>query len=164
MAIITLADVAPWVQSTTEELEADPLAPKVLQAASNLVNETVWGVGGQENYWSLPDRPAPTTATDIAEQLFGRNYSNPDGLQSETTGPMTERRAEFMLTGMALRPEEIERLHALRPGSEAGNGFWILSLHDTDTPAAPEVVDYVDAYGEMTVPGTTYFAGDYDHV
>jgi hypothetical protein len=164
MAIITLAQVAPWVQSTTEELEEDPLAPVLAARVSLLVNEAVWGVGKTEQFWMTPEA-VPETAKMIAEQVFARVYQNPKTLVAEgSTGPLGgDRYSEIVLTGLALRPDEVERLHKLRPSGDDG-GLWILSLHDTDREKSTDTVQYVDAYGEMTVPGVTYLASDYDHV
>ncbi|HLU28504.1 MAG TPA: hypothetical protein VKZ65_08705, partial [Glycomyces sp.] len=146
MPLITTADVAPWVQSTAEELDDDPLALKVIDRVSDLINTRTWGTrpGDELNYWTL--ETAPPRAKAIAEQVFARVYTNPLTLSRETTGPLGESRADIVLTGLELRPNELEDLLGLRVDAPTGNGFWILSLADTDTVKAPDVVPYIEAY------------------
>lgn len=162
MAIITTADVAPWVESTADELDDDPLALKAIDRVSQLVNETAWGVGNDSDFWAVDT--APERAKSIAEQVFARVFTNPKVLQSETTGPLSERRADIVLTGLELRPSEIEAIRELVAEAGGTGGFWILSLADTDTVRAAQVVPYIEAYqprpGEPM--GWAFFPDDYE--
>src|SRR5690606_33007682 len=164
MPIFTTEDVAPEVQATAAELDEDPLAMKLVSAVSLLVNQTVFGLSNNSAYWANPDAAHPA-AKLIAEQLFARLYQNPQQLASYTIGPITDRHSEVTLTGMAFRPNELETLNSIRGAvsGQGSGGFWIMSLADTDTKKELDTVPYVDAYGEMTEPGMTFFPSDYDH-
>lgn len=166
MPIITTADVAPWVSSTEAELDADPLALKALERVSQLVNEKTWGVrpGDLENYWT--EATAPQRAKSIAEQVFARVYTNPLVLQRETVGPIGETRAEIVLTGLELRPSEVEALLELRTEDGGTSGFWILSLADTDRVRPSQYVPYIEAYQPRPGQpmGWTVFPDDYERV
>lgn len=164
MAIITTSHLAPWVKPTKEQLDNDPLAQAVINRASLLVNETVWGVTGQANYWTVddPDRQPPETAQSIAEQLAARVFSNPRVVQQRATGPMSERLADVVLTSMALRPDEVERLLPFRTGGNAGPTLWIQPTFTRSGTTSDDTVAYVDAYFNHPA-GVTYFPSDYDH-
>lgn len=166
MPIITTADVAPWVQSTEAELDADPLALKALERVSLLVNEKTWGVRPDDvaNYWT--QATAPSRAKSIAEQVFARVYTNPLVLQREGVGPISETRAEIVLTGLELRPSELVDLLELRDDVGDSSGFWILSLADTDTKRASQYVPYIEAYQPRPGQpmGFTPLPDDYERV
>jgi|SRR5690606_29285473 len=143
--IITTTELAPWVRPSKEQLDEHPLAQAVLAQASLLVNEAVWRAK-EESYWDLTTRPAPQAAKDIAVQLSARVFSNPRVVQQRSTGPMSERIADVVLTGMALRPDEVERLRDLYATQSKGNGLWILRTMPDTGPKAPPLSPYVVAY------------------
>jgi len=166
MPIITTADVAPWMQSTAEELDDDPLALKVIERVSQLVNEKTWGVQPDDtlNYWT--EATAPQRARSIAEQVFARVYDNPRVLQREGVGPISETRADIVLTGLELRPSELEALLELRTETGGTGGFWILSLADVDRARPSQVVPYIEAYQPRPGQpmGHTVLPDDYERV
>lgn len=142
MAIITTADLAPWVRPSKEELDEDPLAQAVIDRASLLVNDAA------RQHWTLgdPQNKPPEVAVMIAEQVAARTFSNPRVVQSRSTGPMSERLADIVLTGMSLRPDEIDRLSEYRQdGGGQGAQVWVQPTLDGSTDVYP-TVDYVDAY------------------
>lgn len=143
MAIITLDDLAPWVQRTPAELADDPLAQKVIDRASLLVNDAA------RQKWSIedPENQPPGIAVSIAEALAARTFSNPRVVQQQSTGPMSERLADIVLTGMSLRDDEIARLAEYRADHDAGGGasVWVQETIPYDQPEIG-VVPYVDAY------------------
>jgi len=142
MAIITFADIAPWVKKTVEQLQADPLAQKVIDRASLLVNDAA-GQNWTLDYGGDEARKPPEIAVQIAEALAARVFSNPRVVQQRSVGPMSERLADVVLTGMTLREDEIERLAEFRPAEteDKGNAVWISS-----TMAPDEVEDYIIPY------------------
>lgn len=161
MAIITLADLSPWVQRTVEELEADPLAQKVIERASLLVNDAA------RQKWNLtdPENLPPGIATSIAEALAARTYSNPRVVQSRATGPMSERLADVVLTGMALREDEIARLAEFRDDHDASGGasVWVQTTIPIEEDE-PYIVPYEDAYSGVhswLVPHSHGYPGDH---
>lgn len=158
---ITTTDVAPWVQADAADLDDDPLALKTLDRACLLVNETAWGTEDPTLYWETYDKPAPETIKAIAEQVFARVYQNPKTLAAETTGPLTDRYAEAVLTGMELRPSEIERIHKLVAGVGTGGRLFLLNMSTSDEVAVDDTtVPYVDAYSPHPA-GVTYFPINY---
>lgn len=145
MAIITTEDLAPWVRPSKEELDEHPFAQAVLAQASRLVNEAVWRAK-EESYWNLTTRLAPQAAKDIAVQLSARVFSNPRVVQQRSTGPMSERIADVVLTGMALRPDEVERLRDLYATTRQGGGLWVLRTAPDTGPTPPPVTPHIVAY------------------
>lgn len=141
MAIITTEDLAPWTKFSQAELDDHPLAKSVMWQVSAMVNAAAkreWDIDSED-----PQKHPPDEARVIAIQLAARTFSNPRMVQARTAGPINERLAEEVITGMAFRPHEIEALQALRPSDKSG-GLWIQPLQGT-TDRDDRV--WVDAYG-----------------
>lgn len=77
---------------------------------------------------------APKRALDIGYFISRNYYVNPSLLRSETTGPITETRAEAVLTGLTLSETEIAELQALAGGGTGApvEGLWSLGLERGD--------------------------------
>lgn len=152
--LITTAQLAPWVKPTEAELDEHPLAQSILWQATVLINDAA------QQDWSIEDddkRP-PEIAQSIAIQLCARVFNNPKVLQMRSTGPMNERYANEVLTGMALRPHEIESLMALRPSGKGG--LWVqplLPFTELDKHYPP----YQDADGTSYGTGGEPWSYDY---
>lgn len=161
MAIITLQSLADWTRLDVEDLVDDNLALKVIDQASFLVNEAA---GRLSAPWSLdsadPELLPPQKAIIIAEQLAFRVYSNPTVLERRSVGPLAESFADAVLTGMALRPDEIEALNALSPNPKStGPSVWVQPI--TGAPAASQsnIVPYEVAYSTQPRSAIVYPMG-----
>lgn len=77
---------------------------------------------------------APKRALDIGYFVSRNYYVNPSLLRSETTGPITETRAEAVLTGISLSETEIAELQALAGGGTGATAdtIWTLGLERAD--------------------------------
>lgn len=121
--IVTLAELAPWVGKTEEELEGDLLATAVLFQASNLARhhgrEPDWTAGGET--------AAPQIVKDKVIQLAARVYNNPRAIEQRQAGPISERLVAELVTGMAFTPLEIETINEVRANG-GGGGLWIQPL------------------------------------
>lgn len=162
MALITFHDLAPWVQFTVAELEQDPLASKVIDRASLLVNDAA------RQQWDIedPDNQPPGVAASIAEALAARTFSNPRVVQQRATGPMSERLADVVLTGMALREDEIERLAEYRDDHQASEGarVWVqetIPPEVEETYAVPYEMAYNVGVHSWLVPYSHGYPGDH---
>jgi len=122
--LLTRERLSGWAQ---ERPLLDPdFADIVLDAVTTLVR--------QHGSPSWVAETAPKRALDIAYFVARNYYKNPDLLRSETTGPITETRAEAVLTGITLSETEIAELQALAGGGTGApsDDLWTLGLERGD--------------------------------
>lgn len=140
--MISTDELAPWVGKTAEELREHPFALAVIAQASDLVREAAkrpeWGV----------NEPAPVTAKNIVVQVSQRVFNNPRMIAQRGAGPITEKTAQELLTGMDLTPGERERLYGLRPSPSTG--LWVVPTETGRRYPEPEGYAYIDDYGNNT--------------
>lgn len=117
--LLTQERLAIWAQ---ERPLADPdFADLVIEAVSTLVRQY-----GSETW---EPETLPPRARDIAYIVAKDYYLNPGLLRSETTGPITETRAEAVLQGLSLTPEQQAELHTLALTADvAVDGLWTLGF------------------------------------
>lgn len=151
--------LAPWVQRTPAQLEASTLAQQVIWQAGVVINDTAHEVGAlpAAATWEIDsvETPTPQRIQVIAIQLCARTFNNPKVLQARSAGPTSERFADIVLTAMTLRPDEIETIQKLAPGTAAGQGG--LFILPTTTGYQPPPNDLFTVYDGATV-GVIAFA------
>jgi len=122
--LLTQARLAVWAQ---ERPLLDPeFADIVIDAVSTLVR-----VAGSPA-WTA--ETLPSRARDIAYIVAKDYYLNPGLLRSETTGPITETRAEAVLRGLELTEAQAAELRALA-GAATGvdvDGLWSMGFTRDD--------------------------------
>lgn len=113
--LLTPARLAVWAQ---ERPLLDPeFADLIIEAVSTLVRS----VGSA--YWTA--ETLPPRARDIAYLVAKDYYLNPTQLRSETTGPITETRAEAVLRGLELTDAQAAELRSMAGGDAVQvDGLW----------------------------------------
>jgi len=152
--LTTRAALAVWVGEIPTDRQA--FADDVILQASDAVCEAA-----QHPEWTIDT--APNTAKRIAFQVAKRTYQNPDGILSETTGPLAERVTDAQASGVMLtaaEKEELEQFWTIPPDVAAQGTLWV---QPTDaSPLADDGLIYLATpegtpllYGDTSDPITT---------
>jgi len=144
--LLTKERLAIWAQQ--RPLLDEDFAELVIEAVSTLV----WRYGDSD--WE--PETLPPRARDIAYVVAKDYYLNPTLLRSETTGPITETRAEGVLRGLTLTPEEQAELQDLAANTEvSADGVWTLGFTrgpvETNRRRAHGTVIVWDTRGEWPI-------------
>lgn len=118
--LLTKEKLSVWAQERPL-LDLD-FADLVLDAVSTLL----WTYGDEA--WTA--ETIPKRARDIGYIVARNYYKNPDLLRSETTGPITETRAEAVLQGVDLSDDQKAELAQLAttPATGDADGLWAFSF------------------------------------
>lgn len=144
--LLTQSRLSLWAQ---ERPLLDPeFADLVLDAVSTLLRQH------GDPTWEAATVPA--RARDIGYVVAKDYYLNPGLLRSETTGPITETRAEAVLRGLELSDVQIAELQQLagaNPGAEV-DGLWSFGftrddsmIHKNTRPRNVVIFDTRETYG-----------------
>lgn len=117
-ALLTTAELEVWARRPAGSLTGDSFAIAVINAASLLVREA------GDLTWSLTT--VPQRARLIAIVVAKNYFINPDGLKSETTGPLSETRIDDVVHNMSLTEAQKTELAGLAGEPVPGEGgLWV---------------------------------------
>lgn len=127
--LVTPAELEVWVQEPAGSLADDLFTLKVLWATSVLVRDA-----GLDS-WTHAN--IPQRAKLVAEMVAKNYWEHPDGVISDTTGPISERYIAEVVHNMTLTPEQqkiLERVAAEAAPPAPGNFGHLQVLTTTRGP------------------------------
>lgn len=125
MALITPRDIALFLYHDAEAIEEDDEACLyVIQRVDELVlSKTIYG---EES--AVPAEHLGVVRR-ISLSLGCRVWSNPELLARKAIGPLSRAWIDGLVTGLVLRPDELEELVALGAEPSPTGGLWALGIN-----------------------------------
>lgn len=96
------------------------------------------------------------TVRRICMSVAARVWTNPQMLQRRSVGPLSRSWFESLVTGLGLRPDELEELAGLVPSTSTHGGLWTIPTATRHSPPPTVMVPYLVAGS----PATTVEHGD----